>query len=174
MAPPPSYIPLIGNDNIVSVKSDDGSTDIVAGTINGLAVSGRSGSMKTSILLSMNFDESNGPKFFIEVACPASFSTPASNAAPFDYTQLLPIATASIVAEGLGPDPIWPANLDALVAGGGVTENYQLDGRLFAATPPSSAYPYGTLTFQFYGGSSDPIGGALVSATIDFGASVSN
>jgi hypothetical protein len=182
MAPPPSYIPIIGNDNLVSVKMSDGTTPLAAGTIAGAAVLGRPGSMKTSLLVAMQnaLSTTAAVLFYVEVACPAGFSTPLSNAADFNYSQLLPVVSAAVLAESFSPggppDSDWPATLDDFTGFPSPVSNVtQVAGRLSAATPPSSAHPYGSLTYEFSGASmNSTISGSLICATIDFSSSSSN
>jgi hypothetical protein len=152
----------------------DGTTPILAGTLNGAAVLGRAGSMKTSILFNGNLTDNLEAQFYIEVACPAGFTTPASNSIVFDYSQLFPVASAKILASGVNTGGEWPVSIDDFLVWGQVAESMDLLARLFASTPPSAAHPYGSLTYEFYGEANDTIQGALVSATIDFGHSISN
>lgn len=183
MAPPMSYIPVIGNDNLVSVRESD-DTPVSPGTINGAAVSGRQGVMKTSLLVSMQNAINNAtPEAIlrVQVACPPGFSTPNPDSlVGFDYTELLPVVSAQAVCKdfttGDVPELAWPASLLDFYATSGLVDTLvQLTARLINATPPTPTYPYGTLTYEFAASSAPgSFGSGLIAVTIDFGASSAN
>jgi hypothetical protein len=175
------YIALVGGENVVSVKSSDNTTVIPLGTINGEAAVGRQGSMKTSVLVSCNVGNVEAPSFYLEVACPPGFSTPASNLDDFDFTELIPIVSLMACHSGFTPGapPLnaWPSNLNAYFATSFMAPIPVMAARIFAASPPSALLPYGSLTYQFFG-STTIVGpgssGCFVSATIDFSHSIAN
>lgn len=175
------YIPLIGGDKILSIKEGDNATAILLGTIAGAAAAGRPGSMKASLLVRCDVTTVVAPIFYIEVACPPGLSTPASNLANFDYTTILPtisfLSARSTFNPGGPPNNAWPANLSDFFGTSFVSVNPVISATLFNATPPTSAVPYGSLTYEFFGSTTlvgPGTGGCLATVTIDFGASVSN
>lgn len=182
MAPPMSYIPVIGNDNLVSVRESD-DTPVSPGTINGAAVLGRLGTMKTSLLVAMqNSISSTTPETLlrVEIACPPGFVTPAANSlVGFDYTKLFPVATVQILGvnfeAGDPTDLAWPPSLSDFFELSEANTLVQLTIRPIEANPPSATYPYGTLTYEVSGATQGgSAGAALIAVTIDFGASSSN
>jgi hypothetical protein len=176
-----SYIPIIGNDNIIAVRDFDNTTLIVAGTIGGNVVVGRPGSMKTSLLLnnSHTINDAFEPHFYMDVACPPIVPTPSNNASVFDYTRLFPVVSAGIISKffTIAPPFAWPESMDAFFANAINLLDYPsiFSGRPIASVPPSAAYPYGYLTFEFSGATTESIlGSTIVSVTIDFCSSASS
>jgi hypothetical protein len=177
-----SYIPLVGNNNIIAVRGADNATPILAGTLGGNIVVGRPGSMKTSLLLNLSefIDDDFEPVFYMDVACPASFSTPADIAEEFDYSQLFPVVNAGIISTfvAIAPPFAWPASMTAFFTNAIAALPYSsvFSGRPIVSVPPSVAYPYGYLTFEFSGAATNSSGleNFLVSVTVDFCSSTSS
>lgn len=180
-----TYISLIGVDNVVSLV-DTAPAAILRGTVNGVEVDGRPGQVKTSLLVAL--DGAATPDvpattaaalFTLVVACPPGFATPASAGENgFDYSALLPEVTAECIAENFNVvAAAWPVTMTALLA-----EMVEFPpnltsvvGRLTAMAAPSTANPYGTLTYVFTGAATTAsVSDALVRVTVDFGASLSN
>lgn len=188
-----SYIPLIGGDNVAAVFDPTGILlgSMTVGTINAVAAEGRSGSLRTSLLVAL--DEAsvqNVPAttaallFSVKVACPPGFSTPATaNLVGFDYSQLMPDVHAECLAGGfLVPGGVWPSTIEALVTAEAAfaANTVSIVGRLVDVGYPTApganpAYPYGTLTYAFTGAATvAAVNNALISVSFDFGASVAS
>jgi hypothetical protein len=176
-----SYIPLIGGDNIVSVK-DSGAIDMAVGTLSGVAPSGRAGSLKTSLLVALD-EAATGEVplttaallFSITVACPQGF-VPATGA--FDYTEVLPEVAADCVCGSFAvPAGVWPASFATLITAEAAfpANLVSIVGRLTGMAVPTTAHPYGTLTYAFTGAATvAAVSAPLLSVSINFGASATN
>lgn len=188
-----SYLPLIGSNNIVSVI-DSAPDPMLNATINNgssaVPAEGRVGSLRTSLLVSLNDSEANevplaiaGLLFTVTVACPAGFLTPTANLVGFDYSQLLPDVRAACVCGGfIANDGVWPNTLETLITAqlAFPANLTAIAGRITAVGYPTAAgaspsYPYGTLTYAFTGAASTAaVIDALIAVSIDFGASAAS
>lgn len=180
-----AYLPLIGNDNIVSVL-DTSAVEMVQGTINGTVANGRKGTQKTQLLIALNGSATTAVPATTAAAlcsmvvkCPPGFATPASNGLDgYDYSKLLPDIRASVVCSAFTHTAgAFPVDITALLTAIATAPANvpSIEGRVTAVGAPDEDNPNGTLTISFAGAmTTAAVANALLLATVDFGASVAN
>lgn len=182
-------MPLVGGSNIIEVR-DTTPFPMLLAQLSGVPATGRAGSLKTSFLVSLfgavegvtEIGALWGDLCTFDIYGPYSHPVPSNPAAVgFDYSEILPIARASLVCAGFQPvAPAWPVSITSFLANTVIPpgQTYQLEPTLTGVTAPAAnPQQYGTYTFTLRGGIPDivtPISNPLILIEVDFSHSVGN
>jgi hypothetical protein len=182
-------MPLVGGANIQEVR-DAGGTACDLAQISGVDAEGRAGSLRTTFLFalfgaveavtSLNslFDTIGGFSLY----APYSHPVPSNPAATdFDYSALIPVCRASLIAANFQPVArAWPASMDAYLSVANLNapgQVYQLQVVPISVNPTVPTTQYGEYNFSIRGGIPDtdnPILSPLILVEVDFSHSVGN